>query len=158
MDKKLILGLVATLILVVVLGLYIFQQNSKVTSENQQNQASTSQPSGSTALTQTVTYEGVLPCADCSGIDTKITLNPDNTFEMTEIYQGKNDDNPFVTKGTWTLETGTPANPNAQVYALTTETGETYFYLLDGDKLTSLDADKNLIDAPFNMSLTKVSS
>ena len=31
-------------------------------------------------------YEGLLPCADCEGIKTLITLNEDNTFTILEIY------------------------------------------------------------------------
>ncbi|ASK32167.1 hypothetical protein CEY12_19645 [Chryseobacterium sp. T16E-39] len=32
------------------------------------------------------TYEAVLPCADCPGIKTSLTLNKDNTFMITEEY------------------------------------------------------------------------
>jgi uncharacterized lipoprotein NlpE involved in copper resistance len=35
------------------------------------------------------TYEGTLPCADCSGIKTTITLKDDNTYTMTEEYVDK---------------------------------------------------------------------
>lgn len=160
MNKKLLLGLVVTLVLVCVLGFYIYSQNQTAPpSASVQPPANQTTQSTQTAPTTPQTYKGVLPCADCSGIDTTLVLNPDKTFELTEIYQGKNDDDPFVTKGSWELETGTPQNPQAQVYVLTTETGEKYNYLVDGaNKLTSLDSDKNPIDAPFNLSLTLVNS
>ncbi|MBK1895480.1 copper resistance protein NlpE [Chryseobacterium paridis] len=32
------------------------------------------------------TYEAILPCADCPGIKTSLTLNNDNTFNITEEY------------------------------------------------------------------------
>lgn len=35
------------------------------------------------------TYSGILPCADCMGIQTTIVLNEDNTFEKSFIYLGK---------------------------------------------------------------------
>ena len=38
------------------------------------------------------TYFGVLPCADCSGIETRITLNSDNTYHISWKYQDKNDE------------------------------------------------------------------
>ena len=44
------------------------------------------------------TYSGVLPCADCSGIETGLTLNADNTYLLTTSYLGKQD------PGTNTLE------------------------------------------------------
>src|SRR5690606_14856830 len=37
------------------------------------------------------TYSGILPCADCSGIETELTLNEDQTFVLTDIYLGKTD-------------------------------------------------------------------
>lgn len=37
------------------------------------------------------TYSGVLPCADCSGIETGLTLNADNTYVLTTSYLGKQD-------------------------------------------------------------------
>ena len=36
------------------------------------------------------TYEGVIPCADCEGIKTELTLNQDNTYTLTEEYIDKN--------------------------------------------------------------------
>ncbi len=41
------------------------------------------------------TYEAVVPCADCPGIKTSLTLNKDNTFHITEEYidrKSKNED------------------------------------------------------------------
>lgn len=35
------------------------------------------------------TYEGILPCADCEGIKTTITLNADGTFNRSQEYLGK---------------------------------------------------------------------
>lgn len=48
------------------------------------------------------TFSGTLPCADCPGIDTKITLKPDGTYTLHETYQGKKDS--FDGDGTWTAE------------------------------------------------------
>ncbi|OOF18701.1 hypothetical protein BZJ17_15985 [Salinivibrio sp. IB574] len=35
------------------------------------------------------TYQGVVPCADCEGIETSLTLNDDNTYVLTKTYLGK---------------------------------------------------------------------
>ena len=37
-------------------------------------------------------YSGVLPCADCEGIQTTVTLNADGTYERTLLYIGKSAD------------------------------------------------------------------
>ncbi len=46
------------------------------------------------------TYEGQLPCADCEGIKTIVTINQDNTYVMKETYLGKNA-TPNESKGTF---------------------------------------------------------
>lgn len=35
------------------------------------------------------TYTGTLPCADCEGIKTELTLNKDKTYVLTQEYLGK---------------------------------------------------------------------
>lgn len=42
-----------------------------------------------TALDWNGTYVGVLPCADCEGIETHITLNHDGSYTATQTYLGK---------------------------------------------------------------------
>lgn len=41
------------------------------------------------ALDWAGTYEGVLPCANCEGIQTIVTLNSDDTFTTKQIYLGR---------------------------------------------------------------------
>ena len=33
------------------------------------------------------TYSATLPCADCPGIDTELTLMADNTYQLKQVYQ-----------------------------------------------------------------------
>jgi uncharacterized lipoprotein NlpE involved in copper resistance len=42
-----------------------------------------------TSLDWMGTYEGVIPCADCSGIEVQITLNDNDTYQMSWKYQEK---------------------------------------------------------------------
>lgn len=37
-------------------------------------------------------YRGVLPCADCEGIETEIKINANLTYEMSSTYLGKNEE------------------------------------------------------------------
>jgi uncharacterized lipoprotein NlpE involved in copper resistance len=51
-------------------------------------------------------YSGVIPCADCAGIETKLSLNGDNTYQISRKYLEK-DDEVFENQGTFVLdETG----------------------------------------------------
>jgi len=37
-------------------------------------------------------YRGVLPCADCEGIETEIKINADLTYVISSTYLGKNEE------------------------------------------------------------------
>jgi hypothetical protein len=49
------------------------------------------------------TYEGILPAADCPGLQTLITFNPDGTFHMEETFLER-DTEPRVTEGKWVIK------------------------------------------------------
>lgn len=55
------------------------------------------------ALDWAGTYRGTLPCADCEGIDTRITLNGDGTYRHEALYVGKSKE-PIVTEGAFAWE------------------------------------------------------
>lgn len=48
------------------------------------------------------TFTGTLPCADCAGIQTRISLDSDGSYKLHETYQGKSGG--FDGDGTWTAE------------------------------------------------------
>lgn len=52
-------------------------------------------------------YFGVIPCADCTGIETEIDLKSDNTYLVHSIYLGRKSTGPgsneFSETGTWML-------------------------------------------------------
>lgn len=56
------------------------------------------------ALDWSGTYEGVIPCADCPGIETKLTLKEDKTYELSVLYQDR-EKKPTVSKGSFTFDT-----------------------------------------------------
>ncbi|MFC3416337.1 copper resistance protein NlpE [Algoriphagus hitonicola] len=49
------------------------------------------------------TYTGTLPCADCEGIETELTLNQNGTYSYKTNYLGKNDalEEEYTGKFTW---------------------------------------------------------
>lgn len=48
------------------------------------------------------TYEGVLPCADCEGIKTKLEIAEDKTYNLVSEYIGKKDGT-FETSGVYNV-------------------------------------------------------
>ncbi len=95
------------------------------------------------------TYKGTLPCADCSGIETTVTLNNDKTYEKTENYLDKDNAN-FQEKGTFTFTDNatkiilTDSSQAKTQYAI----GENHLILLgsDGQVSTSPMADQYRLD------------
>ncbi|EMC9359376.1 TPA: envelope stress response activation lipoprotein NlpE [Proteus mirabilis] len=95
------------------------------------------------------TYNSILPCADCSGIDTTILVNQDGSYVMEQSYQGTSDDNrSFFESGTWSL--------SKDKLTLTNSYGEKSYYLPREDKLVMLDIDGNVINSGLNYTLAKV--
>lgn len=52
------------------------------------------------------TYSGVLPCADCEGIDTYLTLNKDQTYQLKLRYLGnlEKESKEFISEGKFTWD------------------------------------------------------
>jgi uncharacterized membrane protein len=59
----------------------------------------------SVALRTAGIYGGYVPCADCEGILTYLSLNPDMTYKLEETYY-KKDDKVVRTTSTWKMENG----------------------------------------------------
>lgn len=85
------------------------------------------------------TYEAIVPCADCPGINTSLTLNSDKTFNITEEYIQR--DSKKQDKGTFEWDaTG----------SMITLKGKTahYKYKVGENKLIQLDMDGKEIAGP----------
>ena len=79
-----------------------------------------------TMATTTGTYEGTLPCADCSGIRTTLKINSDTTYELRSEYLGRKD-GVFEESGIYNI-----VGENI-IELVTPSSGEKTFYkILDG--------------------------
>ena len=111
-------------------------------------------------------YRGLLPCADCSGIDTELALyaKSPNEIENTRYVlkrtylKGKSPGKSFAESGTWLLMRGTPDNPDATVYQVKdNKTGElTNFLKVGANQIEPLDKDQRRIESKLNYKLTRV--
>lgn len=92
------------------------------------------------ALDWNGTYEGVIPCADCPGIETKLTLNGDKTYELSVLYQDR-EKQPTISKGTFSFD------KSGNTITLD-KAGNTTRYRVKEDGLVMLDADEKEIEGP----------
>lgn len=85
------------------------------------------------------TYEGTLPCANCEGIKTTITLNLDNSFTKTETYLKNGKETKFETEGkiTWDLDGNT---------VILKSNNDSWKYKVGENKLIHLDKNGKVIN------------
>lgn len=96
-------------------------------------------------------WRGILPCADCEGIETSLFLEKDGTWVMNERYQGvTREPSSFGSYGTWAR--------TAEKLVLTDSKGEKSYYRAKGDKLEMLDREGNPIVSSLNYTLEPVKS
>lgn len=95
-------------------------------------------------------YEGTLPCADCSGLRTVLAIWPDSVYRLAQTYEGKST-TPVVTMGRWRL--------SESVLSFETDNGIPILYRRVGDDtLTLLDQQGQPIATSLNYSLQRSAS
>lgn len=118
------------------------QKGENVTLKSEPASESTAQPdmhNAQNSLDVAGTYKGTLPCADCKGIQTTITLNDDHTYMMTQKYLGK-DDNEFKNEGKWSFL------PDGNTITLSGIKGASDKYKIGENTLTMLDLEGNVVE------------
>ncbi|OLO04010.1 MULTISPECIES: copper resistance protein NlpE [Salinicola] len=105
-------------------------------------------------------YEGVLPCADCSGINVDLQMmNMDDTggaYVLNSLYQGRSDE-PMVTKGNYIVLEDAGMQQLPLVYQLKGAQGNTIYYLrpLDNGDLEVLDPNMQPVQSGADMTLKR---
>lgn len=107
-------------------------------------------------------FTGTIPCADCDGIFTDLTLNKNSeegasgSYELVEIYRGVTTE-PKITRGSWSSIMGTDKDKDAVVYQLTPSGPDTpkYFKVIDKNTLRLLDRSGNEINTTASLDITK---
>lgn len=91
-------------------------------------------------------YRGILPCADCEGIDTSLFLSKDGTFILREHYQtAREGTNTFAEYGQW--------RRTADKLVLTDSHGDKRYFRPQGNDLEMLDQQGIPIDSPHSYRL-----
>lgn len=117
-----------------------------------------------TVVTNVLVYEGLLPCADCSGIQTVLKIDlgngtmEDQKFELSSIYKGKSPEKEFVEKGNFNTERGLESDPNGTTFILNWDKPaekQIYYGYFSSDtkKIYMLDRSKKIIKSKLNYSL-----
>ncbi|MCC8019520.1 MAG: copper resistance protein NlpE N-terminal domain-containing protein [Rikenellaceae bacterium] len=86
------------------------------------------------------TYRGVLPCADCEGIETTVTLGGDGNYRMSTRYLGKGDGRVFESSGAYRWD------DDGTRIRLDGGDGRVYRYFVGEGMLRQLDLEGNRIE------------
>ena len=96
-------------------------------------------PKNVTFLTNGI-WLGMLPCADCEGIDYQINLKNDYTFKQKSVYKGKSEEI-FIDEGRWGFVSDS---------VIAVSGNEDYkMFLIQKNHLVMLDQDGNKIESSF---------
>jgi uncharacterized membrane protein len=119
-------------------SLSLFACNNATNTETASKDSATTQTPlvDSAALRMAGIYGGYVPCADCEGIITYLSLEPDMTYSLEETYY-KKDEKVYRTASTWKLENGKVILYENDKVKLS--------FLPDGNKLWQLDHEGNRI-------------
>ncbi|GAB2663175.1 copper resistance protein NlpE N-terminal domain-containing protein [Arenimonas aestuarii] len=90
------------------------------------------------------TWQGVLPCSDCVGIQARLTLrrgdDGSQTFELEETYLGAEADNVFTLTGPWRQVRHRGEEGPAVVFRIDPDGADQWFQLQPDGSLELLDA------------------
>ncbi|PZO08355.1 MAG: hypothetical protein DCF27_08700 [Lysobacteraceae bacterium] len=97
------------------------------------------------------TWQGVLPCSDCDGIQTRLRLLADNQgrrFELQETYLAQDGGDAFQSQGNWVEEAGEIDGQPVVVYRLDAGGASRWFSLQPDGALEMLeDRQRPMVDA-----------
>ena len=113
-----------------------------------------------------VVFEGTLPCADCGGIKTKLTLYQNKAknkyaYSLQEVYLGQGNDKTFETTGIWSALKGTQQDPKAIVYQLAVQNDDPEdpdvinYLVIDKNTIKLIDDEMNEFESKSNYTLTR---
>ncbi|MCU7548028.1 copper resistance protein NlpE N-terminal domain-containing protein [Chitinophagaceae bacterium LB-8] len=124
--------LFASIFISFIIGFYTCKTPSTTT----KNMASTKSDNSRNSLDWDGIYRGVLPCADCQGIQTTVYLNKDLSYRLKLKYLGKSDSaHEYSGKFSWNNEGST----------ITLDGQEKSSYFVGENTLTQLDKNGNKI-------------
>jgi uncharacterized lipoprotein NlpE involved in copper resistance len=87
-------------------------------------------------------YSGTIPCANCEGIKVEINLNIDETYQISYLYLGKENNTPEVVSGKFAW------NETGNAIILDTKDYPPY-YKVGENRLIQLDMDGNPINGEY---------
>lgn len=115
------------------------QNSSASGNHDKQKAAQSNEKNAKNSFNYHGSYLGVLPCADCEGMETEITLKRDNTFVKKTKYLGKGDRQTFEEKGKYSWD-----NAGNMIILEGITSAPNKYYVSEG-AITQLDMSGNVI-------------
>ncbi|TWI91506.1 copper resistance protein NlpE N-terminal domain-containing protein [Chitinophaga japonensis] len=91
-------------------------------------------------------YQGVLPCADCPGIDYQLSLYEDHHYRELRAYRDRNHHKAFIDTGRWQLENDSIVRLlREQPQRFLFQDGKLYHLDQEGHRITGMLADNYIL-------------
>jgi copper homeostasis protein (lipoprotein) len=98
-------------------------------------------------------FAGVLPCADCPGIDYRLYLSPDHYFSLTNTYLDRDTDGGRESSGRWSL------SEDGGTLSLDSGSESSQFFSVESKNvLRMLDREGNAIESNLNYEIRRITS
>ena len=116
---------------------------------NNNNNSNNNRPQKEDSITQAKypeinfsgTFSGLIPCADCPGIELTVSFNPDSSYSESMIYQERNSS--FKDSGQWLRD-----GKILKVEYSNEQATPRYFLIKSDSTIAWLDGDKKEIEGP----------
>jgi len=106
------------------------------------------------AASDSMTYEGGIPCADCPGINETLTLRPDGTYTESMVYLERNEGKAYLTEGTWNKE----KKNDSEIFVLNPagkDSRQSQLLITSKNRIEMLDGEGNRIPSQLNYALNR---
>jgi uncharacterized lipoprotein YbaY/uncharacterized lipoprotein NlpE involved in copper resistance len=108
---------------------------------------------GDLLATLPASFAGVLPCADCEGIESHLDLFPDGAYFLHDAYLGKPGDRSYDDVGTWA-----PASDGITLALKGGREAPVFYSIEDADTLRKLDLAGQRIESRLNYDLKRAAA
>lgn len=88
------------------------------------------------------TYQGVLPCASCEGIETQLELKKDGSYHLISVYLGEESGNRFEQHGQFHWD------DQGRTIQLDITEGDAIYFRVEENGVRQLDMNRELITGP----------
>lgn len=108
------------------------------------------------SIARPAAFAGILPCADCEGIEATMILHPNGSYRAQERYRGEREPNAFLDVGRWSVRR--IAGDSLPRLTLHRDSGPQHFAMESELRIRLLDREGRAIESRLPAELIRISA